>query len=353
MSLNVSVVCKPKYLNLSIYRGKLMWGEADTVPQYPNQRSTVTRQAGTLYIMVGSIFMVLSDAENWTEAQRYCREKYTDLVTINSEEVMIRLSHILSGSEDEVWIGLYGDFNNWKWSLDRKGFYREGEAELRLWAAWEPNAFHGKFMCADIGTDGRWSDYWCDSERTFVCYNEFSKTRFIYVKTLMTWTDAQRYCRANYTDLASVRNSTENEEIRRLVDNYAWIGLYRESWKWSDGQRMQMTSFSSWNWGQPDKIIDSCVTTTHSKWNARLCNNTYAFVCSEYAVLKRTVKVILRKSDPSVDLEEMQDSILQQFNQRLKDHGLGQQVKLRWLVQPDGKIFHSTEAEEEKEKKKC
>ena len=122
------------------------------------------------------IYHLVKDAKTWTEAQRYCREKYTDLVTINSKEDMVRLSQVLLGYEDEVWIGLYGDFNNWKWSLDREGFYREGEAEFRMWAPSEPNVFDGQFMCADIRIDGGWSDYLCQGERTFVCYNGKRRT---------------------------------------------------------------------------------------------------------------------------------------------------------------------------------
>lgn len=60
-------------------------------------------------------------AKNWVEAQHYCREKYTELVTINSEEDIVRLSHMLG--DHSVWIGLYGSIDNWKWSLESKGFY--------------------------------------------------------------------------------------------------------------------------------------------------------------------------------------------------------------------------------------
>lgn len=111
-------------------------------------------------------------------------------------------------------------------------------------------------------------------------FKEFSKTRYVYVKTAMNWTDAQTYCRKHYTDLASVRSSAENEEIKNLVESFSWIGLYRESWKWSDGQLMRMASFSNWDDNQPNKIKDSCVTTTQRKWKAQLCEAKYAFVCS-------------------------------------------------------------------------
>lgn len=35
-----------------------------------------------------------------------------------------------------------------------------------------------------------------------------------------------------------------------------------------------------------------------------------------------------------------------QFNQILKDHGMSADVKLSWVKQPDGKIFHKKEKEE-------
>lgn len=97
----------------------------------------------------------------------------------------------------------------------------------------------------------------------------------------MNWTDAQKYCRANHTDLASVRNQSENDAIKQLlVDNYAWIGLYRESWRWSDGQRLKMTSFSKWNQSQTVDVEDTCVTTRGGVWNMRPCSNKYPFICS-------------------------------------------------------------------------
>lgn len=41
-----------------------------------------------------------------------------------------------------------------------------------------------------------------------------------------------------------------------------------------------------------------------------------------------------------------------QFTWRLKDFGLGEDVRLNWIKQPDGKIFHLKETEEGKEKEK-
>nr|XP_046244442.1 putative C-type lectin domain family 20 member A isoform X2 [Scatophagus argus] len=310
-----------------------------------------------LYILPSyflQVYQVVKDAKTWTEAQRYCREKYKDLAAINSDEDMIRLIHMLQ-SGDEVWIGLYGDINNWKWSLEREGFYKTGEAEFRMWNSGEPNVysepihFPGPAVCGDVDHLGQWSDFWCSGQRPFVCYNESSGTRYIYVNTSMNWFSAQSYCREHYTDLASVRNRNESLEIGLLVEvaKYAWIGLYREPWKWSDGQPTNMTSFSNWKDNQAHDILHSCVTSTGTKWNSRLCSTRYAFVCSASTVRQQVVKVVLKKSDSSVDLKEMEDAILQQFSQGLNNHGLDGSVRLKWIKQPDGEIFHLKETEEE------
>ena len=117
------------------------------------------------------LYHIVKDKKTWTEAQTYCREKYTDLVTINSEEDMVRLSYMLWDDDHEFWIGLYADINNWKWSLQREGFYRERQAEFRNWNGGEPNDFTESFVCGDISNHAVWSDFRCDGLRPFVCYN--------------------------------------------------------------------------------------------------------------------------------------------------------------------------------------
>uniref|UniRef100_A0A3P9ATG8 C-type lectin domain-containing protein n=1 Tax=Maylandia zebra TaxID=106582 RepID=A0A3P9ATG8_9CICH len=63
------------------------------------------------------------------------------------------------------------------------------------------------------------------------------------VKIPMNWIQAQNYCRKTYTDLASVRNQSEIPQLKAIATSTAWIGLYRNSWKWSDGSTL---SFTNW-----------------------------------------------------------------------------------------------------------
>ncbi len=56
-------------------------------------------------------------------------------------------------------------------------------------------------------------------------------------ETTKTWIDAQEYCRDHYTDLAIIRSQEDNDQITQLIYSlgvFVWIGLYRDSWKWSD-----------------------------------------------------------------------------------------------------------------------
>uniref|UniRef100_A0A3Q1EPH2 C-type lectin domain-containing protein n=1 Tax=Acanthochromis polyacanthus TaxID=80966 RepID=A0A3Q1EPH2_9TELE len=122
-------------------------------------------------------YHVVKAAMTWTDAQSYCREKYTDLVTINSMEDMVRLRDQLGGKDDDqFWIGLYGDLNNWKWSLEKEG-KEEGQAEYSVWHPSQPNMYSGVLACTLIDTNEKWWDRKCSSSQPFICYNGKRITR--------------------------------------------------------------------------------------------------------------------------------------------------------------------------------
>uniref|UniRef100_A0A3Q3E3N0 C-type lectin domain-containing protein n=1 Tax=Labrus bergylta TaxID=56723 RepID=A0A3Q3E3N0_9LABR len=98
---------------------------------------------------------------------------------------------------------------------------------------------------------------------------------FIYIKELMNWTQAQNYCRENYTDLVSGL-----DQLAHLADNTeSWIGLFRDTWSWSDGS---ISSFRHWNLGlQKDGVNKECATVLkgEGKWDSAACDETKPFVC--------------------------------------------------------------------------
>lgn len=110
-----------------------------------------------------------------------------------------------------------------------------------------------------------------------------SNVRFVSTNVTMTWTQAQNYCRTHYTDLASVRNMTENQKVAKLVPSgsYLWIGLFRDKWKWFDGSN---SLFGFWKTSEPDNKNnkEACVAANFNdsgRWEDFNCDHKRAFIC--------------------------------------------------------------------------
>ncbi|XP_034471069.1 lymphocyte antigen 75-like [Hippoglossus hippoglossus] len=298
----------------------------------------------------------VSDEMNWTEAQSYCRETYTDLATIENTEEMKKLKDTVSaaGHSSKVWIGLYSHID-WKWS---DGFNQSG-AEYRNWESPDPNNFKANELCVVQTMNGKWFDFECHEQHPFVCYRgTLEDSDFVLVNTSKNWTEAQRHCRENYTDLVTVRNDADNKKIHKLITplKMASIGLYRDPQiYWSDGSNY---SFSSWYQGVNPlgsmKVVCGVADLEKGgKWRLRSCEERKPFVCySITSSVKTLVKVRVELQDSSVDLNDpaVKEQILKELQERLKEKGLSG-VTLKWREKADGKVFHKEEKGSDKKKK--
>lgn len=112
----------------------------------------------------------VSDPKNWTEAQNYCRETYTDLATIENTKEMNQLINTVSsaGNNSEVWIGLYSKIE-WRWSDDYKGSIA---AEYRYWYTSQTYFYNGSNdLCVGINYHWLWQTLDCSSNFSFICNN--------------------------------------------------------------------------------------------------------------------------------------------------------------------------------------
>ncbi|KAI4793973.1 hypothetical protein KUCAC02_032362 [Chaenocephalus aceratus] len=135
----------------------------------------------------------VSEAKSMSEAQRYCREKHTDLATVDSMEVVKLLNDMAGQHNQSAWIGLHDERDAWRWSMSDPSFYGPGETEFRRWA--RPNA------------------------------------AFVPIYSRMTWTDAQSYCREHHTDLASYWAANE-PNLR--ASKVCVAAAFHNSGKWED-----------------------------------------------------------------------------------------------------------------------
>ncbi|XP_076145686.1 C-type mannose receptor 2-like [Alosa pseudoharengus] len=238
---------------------------------------------GSLSSSVPRQFHVVKEQKSWTEAQQYCREKFTDLATIDDMTEMEKVKSLIhEAGAGNAWIGLkQGSSSKWQWSLAGREFYRENEAEFWNWGLAQPDGDGQE--CVYKGENGHWHDSRCSDSHPFICYDDSTKP-FVLVTEEKNWADAQRYCRENHTDLASVRNQTENNHIEKVSGgSSAWIGLFRDAWEWSDGSS---SSFRHWGTGEPNyrSSDEFCAEIRHTfsdRWNDAGCHYRMHFICYE------------------------------------------------------------------------
>ncbi|XP_053505078.1 macrophage mannose receptor 1-like [Ictalurus furcatus] len=279
----------------------------------------------------------VNENKTWTEAQTYCRENYTDLATINNMEEMNTIFNTVNGSYSGLaWIGLYDDLDSWRWSLDDDSFYQEGERDFRGWDQ-QPDNYNGQELCVSMNNRGEWFDRPCTDRQSFVCYNDTSNTYVWSYHTFMTWEEAQSFCRANHTDLASVRNETELQQIvNKNSYGYSevWIGLYRTR-LWSDQSN---STFTYWRPEipalppEPDNGVYSpgqygnqhCTAVDHSgRWTDENCFTSFPFIC--YTAFTPGVVTGLQmkvKAEESLLYSEIERIVLMELQQESVRLGL-------------------------------
>ncbi|XP_041635893.1 macrophage mannose receptor 1-like [Cheilinus undulatus] len=246
-----------------------------------------------LLIVIGQCFSVtcllceyylIEDEMTWDEAQRYCREKYTDLATVSDMTDAQSLSELVDGKE--AWIGLSSnqgrDNRQWHWSLpglpgvnfsDIKEHFNDGE----------PGDHEGHHENCVRMTNGKLIDHRCSSPSGFICLNgeDHPDGRFTRIVEKKNWTQAQDYCREHHIDLASGLDIFKDDTFLKLSESLQlWLGLFRDTWTWSDGNS---SSFRNWDQGLFKDGIDrkECATVLDEsgQWGSDGCDEKKPFFC--------------------------------------------------------------------------
>uniref|UniRef100_A0AAZ1XDJ8 C-type lectin domain-containing protein n=1 Tax=Oreochromis aureus TaxID=47969 RepID=A0AAZ1XDJ8_OREAU len=232
----------------------------------------------TFGVTQSSQYHFIAENKSWYEAQRYCREKYTDLAKVFDMTDMSRLRNSTQ-NQGEAWIGLNnntGGNRTWHWSLP-------GVEYIHNDSSWDLNGRYGTEKPGNCGRkrydngDKKLVDVSCNHTMWFICYDGEKITS-------QNWKEGQSYCRSIYTDLASGLNQVDGEEMKDLCINStfsAWVGLFRDSWRWSDGSDF---SFRYWdmelfNDEQSNKTCAMTLLNRSGKWSSDECDREKPFFC--------------------------------------------------------------------------
>lgn len=104
-------------------------------------------------------YYLISKSKNWHNAQKYCRQKYTDLATVQDAHDVSRLSSL----GKQCWIGLQKT-NNWFWAWSLQG----DSSSLTQFTNWD-TSLPIDSNCGAIRADGKWEANPCKEQLPFVC----------------------------------------------------------------------------------------------------------------------------------------------------------------------------------------
>ncbi|XP_048013313.1 macrophage mannose receptor 1-like [Megalobrama amblycephala] len=281
-------------------------------------------------------YVLIQEQKTWYQAQAYCRENHIDLATVQNDDDWANLRETVNKMAKMAWVGLYNDVYSWRWS------YQDENITFQKWRAGEPNNNDGHEACG-LKESKIWNDMDCNGVFPFFCFNENRTNRFVFVSDAKTWQEAQSYCRHYYTDMAIISSQSEEDQITEMMKSHpsAWLGLFRDKWKWSDATNVS-TSSLTWLTAQPDVVTleNPCgVSDPDGMIHYQLCSNDLPFLC-----MQRTKKQIVRvkvnvKSGQNVNDPTVMKVILQWIKQKLKESGLEKETRVAWRVQPNGNVF--------------
>ncbi|KAK7171268.1 hypothetical protein R3I94_001268 [Phoxinus phoxinus] len=102
---------------------------------------------------------------SWSDAQAFCRQKHTDLATVDDQADLAELRKTFSEFQEEMWIGLYRESGTspWIWS-------DQSNSGFRFWALGQPANTGGNQFCVYTSPDGHWNDWECLEKKAFICY---------------------------------------------------------------------------------------------------------------------------------------------------------------------------------------
>ncbi|XP_054914561.1 secretory phospholipase A2 receptor-like [Poeciliopsis prolifica] len=225
-------------------------------------------------------YHLIQEKKKWTEAQSYCREKHTDLISgtkqLQDEEVKNEISFVEINTY--IFTGLFRD--TWRWS-DGSSF------SFRHWHKWFDNqaSYGGQCAMTKFDDGGRWRTENCDGRKPFICYDD----KVILIKEKKTWHEALTYCRDHHDDLVTITNMDEQiwiqEKVKDASTPFVWLGLRFNCtlnfWFWVCKQMIGYKNSTSAGWMNDCNTSGAMQAGGEHRWFQRNDTEELNFICSK------------------------------------------------------------------------
>uniref|UniRef100_A0A8C6YLE7 Macrophage mannose receptor 1-like n=1 Tax=Nothoprocta perdicaria TaxID=30464 RepID=A0A8C6YLE7_NOTPE len=239
-----------------------------------------------------------NDTLTWHAARNNCMHFQGNLATISKKETQAFLMSLLKDAATDAWIGL-NDINQehtYLWTDGSPVYYTNWAKGSRSYFSKDDCVFMIK---NPIEQAGKWKDEDCKSSKSYICqkttgefsfthffgFNNYGDDRYEIINYKMSWEAAQKYCRDQYAELASI--------LDPYVDSYlwlqmlhrgepVWIGLNSNTshghYIWSDRRRSR---YHNWASGEPNKNTACVYLDLDGFWKTSSCNETFFSLCKQ------------------------------------------------------------------------
>ncbi|CAM4596068.1 macrophage mannose receptor 1-like [Lepidochelys kempii] len=260
----------------------------------------------------------------WHAARTACVNLEGNLASILSEEVQAFLITHFKDASTDTWIGL-NDVNSeytFLWTDGRGVYYTN-------WAKGFPH-YRSQDDCVVMIKDpieeaGKWKDADCQTNKSYICqrntdpklYNPqttvpvsgftlYGNSGYSLISSRMNWEEAQKNCKAEYSELASILDPYSQSFLWLQVlkiGQPVWIGLNSNVtsglYKWTDNWRIK---YSKWASEEPKRSLACVYLDVDGTWKTGSCDENYFSVCKRSDVVAPTEPPQLPGKCPASDI---------------------------------------------------
>ncbi|XP_074430638.1 macrophage mannose receptor 1-like [Larus michahellis] len=244
-----------------------------------------------------------NDTLTWHAARNNCISFGGNLATISKKEMQASLISLLKSAETDAWIGL-NDINQehtYLWTDGSPVDYTNWAKGSRSYYSKEDCVF---MMKNPIEQAGKWKDEECKTSKSYICqknsdpklpnsqplvpmfgFNNYGDDRYAVINYKMSWEEAQKNCRDQSAELASVLDPYAESYLWLQILKHGepvWIGLNSNTthghYVWSDRRRSR---YHNWGSGEPNKNTACVYIDLDGFWKTAFCNETFLSICKQ------------------------------------------------------------------------